>query len=147
MIWSMRVFRISPVVRGVLVTMVFQTCTAACRTVYPTSALAMNSSASTCTTHRLQRSMPDRMQWTRQQMIVQNHVKHFERIAALACGEHAVRWSVSSNQQQRINELQMKHCSKDVQSGYFPQPSGNDTAVIQVRSLVSIVLSAQNHKH
>lgn len=50
MICSMRVFRISPVVRGVLVTMVFHTCTAACRTVYPTSALAMNSKASTCTT-------------------------------------------------------------------------------------------------
>lgn len=33
MIWSIRVFRISPVVRGVLVTMVFHTCTAAWRTV------------------------------------------------------------------------------------------------------------------
>lgn len=63
MIWSMRVFRISPVVRGVLVTMVFHTCTAAWRTVYPTSALAMNSSASTCTAHHLRCSMPDPYPW------------------------------------------------------------------------------------
>ncbi len=44
----MRVGRISVVVRGVLTTTVFHTCTAAVRTLYATSARAKNTRASTC---------------------------------------------------------------------------------------------------
>lgn len=48
MSWDMSTGRISVVVRGVFDTTVFHTCTAAVRTLYPTSDRAMKMRASTC---------------------------------------------------------------------------------------------------